>query len=56
MSSHRIIDRREPLLCEEICPLYSLRVGLFFAAYASTQNFLVLALIEVKGITPSQGG
>ncbi|WP_245647818.1 hypothetical protein [Paenibacillus borealis] len=29
---------------------------LFFAAYASTQNFLVLALIEVKGITPSQAG
>ncbi|UKS24176.1 hypothetical protein LOZ80_21355 [Paenibacillus sp. HWE-109] len=24
--------------------------GLFFAAYASTQNFLVLALIDVKGI------
>ncbi|MFC6650634.1 MFS transporter [Paenibacillus rhizoplanae] len=30
--------------------------GLFFAAYASTQNFLVLALIDVKGITPSQAG
>ncbi|WP_433923568.1 MFS transporter [Paenibacillus taichungensis] len=30
--------------------------GLFFAAYTSTQNFLVLALIEVKGITPSQAG
>ncbi|GGI45777.1 hypothetical protein GCM10008018_13850 [Paenibacillus marchantiophytorum] len=30
--------------------------GLFFAAYASTQNFLVLALINVKGITPSQAG
>ncbi|MDH6430631.1 MFS transporter [Paenibacillus sp. FSL R5-0887] len=30
--------------------------GLFFAAYTSTQNFLVLALIDVKGITPSQAG
>ncbi|OMD70038.1 MFS transporter [Paenibacillus odorifer] len=30
--------------------------GLFFAAYTSTQNFLVLALIDVKGITPSQTG
>jgi MFS family permease len=30
--------------------------GLFFAAYVSTQNFLVLALIEVKGITPAQAG
>lgn len=25
-------------------------------AYTSTQNFLVLALIDVKGITPSQAG
>ncbi|MEK3916847.1 MFS transporter [Paenibacillus sp. FSL H7-0331] len=30
--------------------------GLFFAAYVSTQNFLVLALIDVKGISPAQAG
>ncbi|WP_438350276.1 MFS transporter [Paenibacillus sp. FA6] len=30
--------------------------GLFFAAYVSTQNFLVLALIDVKGMTPDQAG
>ncbi|BBH19128.1 hypothetical protein Back11_04730 [Paenibacillus baekrokdamisoli] len=30
--------------------------GLFFAAYISTQNFLVLALINVKGTTPAQAG
>lgn len=30
--------------------------GLFFAAYVSTQNFLVLALIDVKGIKPAHAG
>ncbi|MCR8657476.1 MFS transporter [Paenibacillus endoradicis] len=30
--------------------------GLFFAAYVSTQNFLVLALIEVKGLSPDKAG
>ncbi|MNI18342.1 Multidrug resistance protein 3 [compost metagenome] len=30
--------------------------GLFFAGYVSTQNFLVLALIDVKGITPAKAG
>ncbi|OAB27047.1 MFS transporter [Paenibacillus macquariensis subsp. defensor] len=30
--------------------------GLFFAAYVSTQNFLVLALIDVKKMTPDQAG
>jgi hypothetical protein len=30
--------------------------GLFFAAYVSTQNFLVLALIDIKGINPAHAG
>ncbi|NEW07725.1 MFS transporter [Paenibacillus sp. SYP-B3998] len=30
--------------------------GLFFAAYVSTQNFLVLALTEIKGVAPDVAG
>ncbi|OAB42360.1 MFS transporter [Paenibacillus glacialis] len=30
--------------------------GLFFAAYVSTQNFLVLGLIDIKGISPANAG
>ncbi|TMV52214.1 MFS transporter [Paenibacillus mesophilus] len=30
--------------------------GLFFAAYASTQNFLVLALTDTKGVTADMAG